>query len=107
VAVSPCGKFSLLRAHPLTGRTHQIRVHAAALGLPLVGDPLYGGQKEHEAFGEIVPRVCLHAETLAITHPVSNLPMTLTAPLPEDLVAMISLLGFSLNFEACRSALPQ
>jgi 23S rRNA pseudouridine1911/1915/1917 synthase len=94
VAVSPCKNFSLLRAHPLTGRTHQIRVHAAALGLPLVGDPLYGGQKEHASFGEIVPRVCLHAETIAITHPATNLPMVLTAPLPEELNEMIAKLGF-------------
>ena len=95
VAVSPCGNFSLMRAHPLTGRTHQIRIHAKALGHPLVGDLLYGGLKEHAAFGEIVPRVCLHAESLSITHPGTQLPITLNAPLPADLLRLIAHLGFS------------
>jgi len=94
VAVSPCGDFSLLRAYPLTGRTHQIRVHAMALGHPLVGDPLYGGQKENTAFGDIVPRVCLHAESLSIAHPATQMPMTLSAPVPDDLCLLIERLGF-------------
>ena len=60
-----------------------------------MGDPLYGGLKEHAAFGEIVPRVCLHAESLSITHPATQLPITLTAPLPEDLMRLIVQLGFT------------
>ena len=92
-ARSACGRFSLLRAYPLTGRSHQIRVHAASLGLPLVGDVLYGGQKEDAAFNGIVARVCLHAESLAIVHPVIKVPMTLTAPVPADMQALIALLG--------------
>jgi len=94
LARSRCGRFSMLRAHPHTGRTHQIRVHAQALGLPLIGDPTYGGLKEHEAFPGITARVCLHAESLSITHPVSGQAMTLSAPLPEDFVKLIETIGF-------------
>jgi 23S rRNA pseudouridine1911/1915/1917 synthase len=93
VAVSPCGNFSLLRAHPFTGRTHQIRVHAKHLGLPLVGDPLYGGRKEDPAFGGLVARVFLHAEALHVAHPQTLVPLVLTAPPPPDLHALLSAVG--------------
>ncbi|MFH0939844.1 MAG: RluA family pseudouridine synthase [Planctomycetota bacterium] len=91
-AVAACGRFSLLRAYPRTGRTHQIRAHAAQIGHPLLGDCLYGGQKEHDAFNGRRPRVCLHAESLALTHPATKLPMTFTAPPPPDLLELIALL---------------
>ncbi len=93
LARSACGRFSMLRAHPLTGRTHQIRAHAASLGLPLVGDPLYGGQKTHEAFGGQTLRVCLHAESLSIQHPGTQAPLTLNAPLPADFIGIMNLLA--------------
>jgi 23S rRNA pseudouridine1911/1915/1917 synthase len=63
-----------------TGRTHQIRVHLAARGHPLVGDTLYGG---HSAFGLV--RQALHAARLSFAHPISGLPLAFEAPLPEDL----------------------
>lgn len=85
VAESPSAEFTLLRAHPHTGRTHQIRVHAAGLGFPLAGDTLYGGRKEDPAFGGRSVRVCLHAESLALQHPVTGEPMVLSAGVPEDL----------------------
>ena len=93
LAESTCGEFTLLRAFPHTGRTHQIRIHASALGHPLAGDPLYGGLKEHASFGGISTRVCLHAETLAIQHPVTGEAMLLTAPLPPDFVAILEKVG--------------
>lgn len=93
LGVSPCGRFSLLRAHPHTGRTHQIRIHAKSLGHPLVGDLLYDGLKEHEAYGGLSPRCCLHAESLALHHPVGMRPLTLTAKVPEDMRAMAVQLG--------------
>ncbi|HJV91079.1 MAG TPA: RluA family pseudouridine synthase [Holophagaceae bacterium] len=60
-------------ATPHTGRTHQIRVHLALLGLPLVGDPLYGGMQDEDGLG-------LHAWKLAFTHPVTALHVHLEAP---------------------------
>ncbi len=67
------GSYSLLEAQPLTGRTHQVRVHAADQGLPILGDALYGGTP--------APRVCLHAVELTLRHPGSGLEMTFRAPL--------------------------
>jgi len=61
-----------LVAEPLTGRTHQIRVHAAANGFPILGDALYGGAS--------FDRLCLHAEELVLTHPVMGKSMTFSAP---------------------------
>ncbi len=61
--------------HLLTGRTHQIRVHLSSLGLPLLGDTLYGGQPFN--------RIMLHAQSLTFPHPVTGEIMTVTAPLPE------------------------
>lgn len=69
-----------------TGRTHQIRVHMNFLGLPLLGDALYGFKEKAflEATGIAVPRVMLHAARLAFTHPLDNLGLSFEAPLPED-----------------------
>ena len=67
---------TLLEAEPITGRTHQIRVHAAARGFPILGDTLYGGTP--------APRVCLHAHQLTITHPVSHTAQEFTAPADFD-----------------------
>jgi 23S rRNA (cytosine1962-C5)-methyltransferase len=63
---------TVFEAEPLTGRTHQIRVHAAARGLPILGDTLYGGTP--------APRVCLHAAELTLQHPVSGAEMSFSAP---------------------------
>jgi 23S rRNA pseudouridine1911/1915/1917 synthase len=62
-----------------TGRTHQIRVHLAAIGHPLAGDWLYGERN--------AARPMLHAAELVMTHPVTNQPLRVAAPLPEDFLA--------------------
>ena len=70
---------ALLRVRPLTGRTHQIRVHMAAIGHPLFGDALYGTQDD------MLRRPALHSAYLSLRHPVTGERMELTAALPDDL----------------------
>ena len=71
---------SLLRLRPLTGRTHQLRLHCAAIGHPLVGDWLYGTENK-----ALIDRPALHSYELWLTHPITGEPLHLTAPLPEDM----------------------
>jgi 23S rRNA (cytosine1962-C5)-methyltransferase len=63
---------TMIEASPLTGKTHQIRVHAAANGFPIRGDALYGGSP--------APRLCLHASQITFEHPVTGNALTLSAP---------------------------
>ena len=88
-------RFSLLKVLPKTGRTHQIRVHLASIGLPILCDKLYGGSTEIRrgelwANGEdgdevVLARQALHARELEINHPDSGKRMTFAAPLPADI----------------------
>lgn len=75
----------LLRAHLHTGRTHQIRVHLASIGHPVVGDDTYGGGGGRRLVGLPPKRHFLHAAWLVFTHPVSGVRMDLRSPLPDDL----------------------
>ncbi|MDR3088230.1 MAG: RluA family pseudouridine synthase [Desulfobulbaceae bacterium] len=79
--------FTLLRLQIETGRTHQIRVHLAHIGHPVVGDQVYG--RHHQAEGEHFPRQMLHAERLAFSHPISGQEMLFTAPLWPDFQAAL------------------
>ena len=95
------------RAHTLvrvtleTGRTHQIRVHLAHLGFPIVGDPVYGGRRRIPAGAasrvadalRSFPRQALHAARLALAHPITGHPMQFEAPLPQDMEALIGILA--------------
>ena len=74
------GRASLLRVVLDTGRTHQIRVHLAAIGLPVAGDPVYGTAG---AYG--LRRQFLHAARLSFTHPMSAETVDVSSPLPDDL----------------------
>jgi 23S rRNA pseudouridine1911/1915/1917 synthase len=78
---------ALLRVRLETGRMHQIRVHLAAIGLPVAGDPTYG------AVDDRLERQFLHAARLALDHPVTGERLELESPLPADLSAVLSLLG--------------
>jgi 23S rRNA pseudouridine1911/1915/1917 synthase len=75
-----------------TGRTHQIRVHMASIGHPLVGDAVYGGVVEGE-----MKRQALHAFRLAFSHPVTSRKMLFSAPLPPDFEGLLSHWGLRYN----------
>lgn len=79
---------ALVEAKPLTGRTHQIRVHAYALGHPLVGDVLYGASET-----DLIRRPALHAWSLAFTHPATGERLAFKAGEPEDFVRALEQLG--------------
>jgi RluA family pseudouridine synthase len=81
---------ALVELSPRTGRMHQLRVHMASIGRPIAGDPRYGGALA--LAGAPVPRLMLHAAALAFPHPLSK-DMRLTAPLPDDMAAVLERLG--------------
>lgn len=76
--------LSLVALMPWTGRTHQIRVHMAAIGCPLAGDWLYGTENRG-----LISRPALHAVRLAFTHPVTGEHLSFTAPLPGDMKLLL------------------
>lgn len=78
-------EFSYLRVKPLTGRTHQIRVHLKHIGHPVVSDPLYLSRKRLKGDRRWCPRVFLHAESLGFKHPETGAWVRFEAELPEDL----------------------
>lgn len=94
---------ALLSCTLITGRTHQIRVHCAHIGHPLIGDTSYSGRQWRNLANDSARRACrdfprqaLHAQTLAFTHPVTGEPISVEAPIPEDLAGLIETLKGSL-----------
>jgi 23S rRNA pseudouridine1911/1915/1917 synthase len=85
--VEQLGDRCLVEARPITGRTHQIRVHLASVGHPVVGDPVYGRPSP------LTGRLLLHAWRLELRHPVTDIPMLLEAPLPADFREALARLG--------------
>ncbi len=102
--VERLGGFTLVRVHPLSGRTHQIRVHLKQIGFPLVMDPLYGRETHAQYLrfceqslkrGARVPsirRQALHAHRIRFVHPVDGRQMEFEAPLPADISELIEIL---------------
>jgi RluA family pseudouridine synthase len=97
--------WTLLEAEPLTGRTHQIRVHLRYVRLPLVGDSLYGGKrlllsrlkkgyrlKPGHSEKPLLDRVALHAAELTLPHPLTGQSLQVVAPLPKDLTVALKYL---------------
>jgi 23S rRNA pseudouridine955/2504/2580 synthase len=85
--VRTTGRFSLLKVALKTGKTHQIRVHLAHIGCPIVGDVRYGDLAlDQVLFAKkgIMRRLYLHASSIGFVHPLDNKRLTLTAPLPEE-----------------------
>jgi RluA family pseudouridine synthase len=96
---------TLLQCHPVTGRTHQIRVHLKYVGLPVVADELYGGSllllsrlksgyrlKPNRTELPLMGRVALHAIQLKIKHPITGEEVTITSPWPKDLTVAVKYL---------------
>ncbi len=83
--IQSAGQRSLVRLRLFTGRTHQIRVHLASIGHPVVGDFLYGKEDER-----LPGRFALHAHRLQIKHPMTGKTLDLSAPLPKELEELIS-----------------
>lgn len=81
--------FSLLSVKPTTGRTHQIRVHLAAVGNPIVCDPIYCTRKQFEFTLQYFTRLMLHALSIKFTHPTTGEKLTFTAELPEEFTKYI------------------
>ena len=93
---APRAGLSLLRCRLVTGRTHQIRVHLAARGWPLVGDPVYGEPRWTQVVDPLLaatlrsfPRQALHAWRVAFTHPVTRTRLTIEAPVPRDIEELL------------------
>jgi 23S rRNA pseudouridine1911/1915/1917 synthase len=91
--------FTSVRLFPKTGRTHQLRVHMASIGNPIVGDALYGGHavSERDIAGEgddapIIEHQALHAHRLRIIHPILETPLVLEAPLSAAIARLVALL---------------
>ena len=84
---------ALLHCQLETGRTHQIRVHLAHHGHPLVGDALYGGKPV-----QAMTRQALHAWRLSLNHPIDGQPLSWFSPPPEDFLQVCQQLGLGYNF---------
>ena len=96
---TPPPGLSLLRCRLMTGRMHQIRVHLHARGWPIVGDPVYGPSSrarnapDQASFAAAFSRQALHAWRLSLTHPMTQEPLFVEAPLPQDYTALLEAAG--------------
>jgi 23S rRNA pseudouridine1911/1915/1917 synthase len=88
--LSRAGEASLLEAKIETGVLHQVRAHLAAIGAPILGDPLYGGRADPE-----LKRFFLHARALGVRHPSTGLSLSVSSPLPPELVNALARLGLA------------
>ena len=99
---APRAGLSLLRCRLATGRTHQIRVHMAARGWPVVGDPAYGEPRWSQIENPLLaaalrafPRQALHAWRVSFAHPITHERLTIEAPVPRDIESLLEAAGLS------------
>ena len=91
---NPSGeRLALIALMPLTGRTHQLRVHMAALGTPILGDGKYGGKAAFMEGLEVAKRLHLHARRIALPHPSGTGSLDITADPPQHMVETLTNLG--------------
>jgi 23S rRNA pseudouridine1911/1915/1917 synthase len=94
--LKPLGEAALVECRLETGRTHQVRVHMASIGHPLLGDPVYGrsGKTHGKLLKELqFHRQALHAAELGFTHPATKLRLSFTSPMPPDMQELMAALG--------------
>jgi 23S rRNA pseudouridine1911/1915/1917 synthase len=94
--LKPLGEAALVECRLETGRTHQVRVHLASIGHPLLGDPVYGrsGKTHGKLLKELqFHRQALHAAELGFTHPATKLRLSFTSPMPPDMQELMAALG--------------
>jgi len=87
-------KVSFLALAPVTGRTHQIRVHCAAIGHPILGDAKYGGAGAFPELGQPIRSLMLHAREIALPGAAGRRPLQVVAPVPAAMRAICAFLGF-------------
>lgn len=92
----PTTRYSLVRAEPLTGRTHQVRRHLKHIGHPIVGDTIHGQGRHNRFFRERFAshRLLLHAARLSLPHPATGEELWIDAPLPHDFGDVLAALGW-------------
>ena len=87
--------LTLIKLNPMTGRTHQIRVHLKYMNRPIFGDFLYAGRKVSRNDRKILPRVFLHAAKISLVHPISGESLNFESPLPIELKNTLNVLEFN------------
>lgn len=94
-------RYSLIKAVPETGRRHQIRKHLNHISYPIVGDTWYGDRDHNRFFANTfeISQMLLHAGQVSFTHPVSRLPLKITANLPAHWEKALRILNFSLDIQ--------
>ena len=92
-------KISIVEATPITGRTHQLRVHFAHIGHPILGDDVYGKPSDH------IGRHALHASELLLPLPYNGEPLTISSPIPEDMKAALSKILDADQYKYCKQSI--
>lgn len=95
----PTSRYSLVEANPETGRMHQLRKHFAHIFHPIIGDRTHGCNKQNKLFKETweMETMLLHASELSFNHPVTNLPVHIKAPLQNEFLRVMDIMGWKLS----------